>query len=205
MLVFLQLFQGALPLNPEKLPNISWHLAFNTAVSFMTNTNWQSYAGETTLGILVQMLGLAVQNFVSAAVGMAVAVVFARGLVGMGTDRLGNFWADVTRGVVYILLPLSLLVSALLVSQGVIQNFSHSVDVVTLEGERQTLPMGPAASQIAIKQIGTNGGGYFNANSAHPFENPTPFSNLIQLLSILLIPVAATFMFGELVKKRRQG
>lgn len=201
----LQMLQAQLPLNPQHLANTPWDLAFNTAVSFMTNTNWQSYAGETTLSYLTQMLGLTVQNFVSAAAGIAVLLGLTRGLVRQSSQSIGNFWVDLTRSTLYVLLPLSILLAAMLVHQGVIQNFDAYVNIKSLEGASQSLPMGPAASQIAIKQIGTNGGGFFNANSAHPFENPTPFSNWLELLAILLIPASLPFTFGAMVKDRRQG
>ncbi len=201
----LQMFQASLPLNPEALPNVSWHLSFNTAVSFMTNTNWQSYSGESTLSYLVQLLGLTVQNFVSAATGMAVALALIRGLSRPEAKGLGNFWADLTRGTLFILLPLSILVAAVLISQGVVQNLDPYVSATTLEGAKQSIPMGPAASQIAIKQLGTNGGGFFGVNSAHPLENPTPLSNWVELVSLLLIPAAFVFTFGEMVKSRRQA
>jgi len=204
--VFLiQLFQAQLPLNPANLPNVSWHSAFNTAVSFMTNTNWQGYAGETTLSYFVQMIGLAVQNFVSAATGIAVIIAVLRGVSRKNTDKLGNFWTDLTRSTLYILLPLSILFAIVLVGQGVVQNFSSYQTVHTLQGADQVLPMGPAASQIAIKQLGTNGGGFFNANSAHPFENPTPLSNFLEMLAILLISAALTYTYGKMVGSVRQG
>ena len=204
--VFLiQLFQAQLPLNPANLANVSWHSAFNTAVSFMTNTNWQGYAGETTLSYFVQMIGLTVQNFVSAATGIAVIIAVLRGISRKNTDKLGNFWSDLTRSTLYILLPLSILFAVVLVGQGVIQNFSPYQTVHTIQGADQVLPMGPAASQIAIKQLGTNGGGFFNANSAHPFENPTPFSNFLEMLAILLIPAALTYTYGKMVGSVRQG
>jgi len=206
LFVFLiQLFQAQLPLNPANLANVSLHSAFNTAVSFMTNTNWQGYAGETTLSYFVQMIGLTVQNFVSAATGMAVIVAVIRGISRKNTDQLGNFWSDLTRSTLYILLPLSILLAVVLVGQGVVQNFSPYKTVHTLQGADQVLPMGPAASQIAIKQLGTNGGGFFNANSAHPFENPTPFSNFLEMLAILLIPAALTYTYGKMVGSVRQG
>ena len=206
LFVFLiQLTQAFLPLNPEHLPNISWHSAFNTSVSFMTNTNWQGYAGETTLSYLVQMLGLTVQNFVSAATGIAVLLAIVRGLSRKTTDMLGNFWVDLTRSTIYILLPLSIVLSMFLVGQGVIQNFKPYETIHTLQGTEQVIPMGPAASQIAIKQLGTNGGGFFNSNSSHPFENPTPFSNFLEMLAILLIPAALTYTYGRMVGSRRQG
>ncbi len=204
--VFLiQLFQAQLPLNPANLSNVSWHSAFNTAVSFMTNTNWQGYSGETTLSYFVQMIGLTVQNFVSAATGIAVLLALIRGLARRTTDKLGNFWTDLTRSTLYILLPLSILFALVLVGQGVVQNFKTYDTVQTLQGSTEVIPMGPAASQIAIKQLGTNGGGFFNANSAHPFENPTPLSNFLEMLALLLIPAALTFTFGRMVGSIRQG
>jgi K+-transporting ATPase ATPase A chain len=204
--VFLiQLFQARLPLNPANLPNVSWHSAFNTAVSFMTNTNWQGYAGETTLSYFVQMIGLTVQNFVSAATGIAVLLALIRGISRKTTEKLGNFWTDLTRSTLYVLLPLSILFAIILVGQGVVQNFRPYETVQTLQGSQQVIPMGPAASQIAIKQLGTNGGGYFNTNSSHPFENPTPLSNFLEMLAILLIPAALTYTFGKMVGTTRQG
>jgi len=206
LFVFLiQLFQAQLPLNPANLPNVSWHSAFNTSVSFMTNTNWQGYSGETTLSYFVQMIGLTVQNFVSAATGIAVLLALIRGLARKTTDKLGNFWTDLTRSTLYVLLPLSIIFAVVLVGQGVVQNFKSYDTVQTLQGASQVIPMGPAASQIAIKQLGTNGGGFFNANSAHPFENPTPFSNLLEMLALLLIPAALTFTYGKMVGSTRQG
>jgi len=204
--VFLiQLFQSYLPLNPAHLSNVSWHSAFNTSVSFMTNTNWQGYAGETTLSYFIQMIGLTVQNFVSAATGIAVLLALTRGISRKATDKIGNFWSDLTRSVLYVLLPLSIFLAILLAGQGVVQNFKSYENVQTLEGAHQVIPMGPAASQIAIKQLGSNGGGFFNANSAHPFENPTPFSNFLELLAILLIPASLTFSYGKMVGSSRQG
>lgn len=204
--VFLiQLYQGYLPLNPANLPDVSWHSAFNTAVSFVTNTNWQGYAGETTLSYFVQMVGLTVQNFVSAATGIAVLLAFIRGISRKTTDKLGNFWIDLTRSTLYVLLPLSILLSVVLVGQGVVQNFKPYETVRTLQGTKQEIPMGPAASQVAIKQLGTNGGGFFNTNSSHPFENPTPFSNFLEMLALLLIPAALTFTYGKMVGSTRQG
>ena len=207
LLVYLiQVFQGKLLFNPEGLSGVSpWHLAFNTAVSFMTNTNWQAYAGESTMSYFTQMLALTVQNFLSAATGLSVAMALIRGLIRKQTDQLGNFWADLVRGSVRILLPLSLLFSLILVQQGVLQNFSPHVTAYTLEGPEQKLAMGPVASQEAIKMLGVNGGGFFNANSAHPFENPTPLSNFLQMLSIFLIPTSVVFAFGRMVRDRRQG
>jgi K+-transporting ATPase ATPase A chain len=204
-LFLLQLLQVYLPLNPEHLANVSWHSAFNTSVSYMTNTNWQGYAGETTLSFFVQMIGLTVQNFVSAATGIAVLLALIRGISRKTTDKLGNFWTDLTRSTLYILLPLSILFAIVLVGQGVVQNFKTYETVQTIEGAQQILPMGPAASQIAIKQIGTNGGGFFNANSAHPFENPTPLSNFLEMLAILLIPASLTYMYGKMVGSARHG
>ncbi|MFG0582315.1 potassium-transporting ATPase subunit KdpA [Pseudomonas sp. zjy_9] len=199
------LLQGALPLNPHQVAGMSLPLAFNTAVSFVTNTNWQAYSGEAQLSYFSQMLGLGVQNFVSPAVGLAVLVVLCRGLTRQSSDRLGNFWVDLTRAVLYGLLPLCLLLALLLVWQGVPQTFSDYVAATTLQGSEQTLPMGPAASQIAIKQLGTNGGGFFGVNSAHPFENPTALSNLLELASILLVPAALVFAFGHYVRDLRQS
>ncbi|MBZ8134430.1 potassium-transporting ATPase subunit KdpA [Afifella sp. IM 167] len=202
--------QGFLPLNPEGFAGLSPDLAFNTAVSFVTNTNWQAYGGETTLSYLSQMAGLTVQNFVSAATGIAVGVAVIRGFAGSDTAGpeargLGNFWVDLTRATLYLLLPLSVLFALFLVWQGVPQNLSSYVEATTLEGARQTIPQGPAAAQIAIKQLGTNGGGFFNANSAVPYENPTPLSNFAEMVAILLVPAAFTFMFGRLVRDMRQG
>jgi potassium-transporting ATPase potassium-binding subunit len=205
VLFLLQLLQAQLPLNPAKLPNVSWHSALNTAISFVTNTNWQGYAGETTMSYLVQMTGLTVQNFVSAATGIAVFLAVTRGITRKTTDKLGNFWTDLTRSTIYVLLPLSIVFAIVLTSQGVVQNFKPYETAHTLEGAQQMIPMGPAASQIAIKQLGTNGGGFFNANSAHPFENPTPFSNFLQVLAILLLPASLTYTYGKMVGSVRQG
>jgi potassium-transporting ATPase potassium-binding subunit len=204
-LFLLQMLQSYLPLNPAKLPNVSWHLAFNTAVSFVTNSNWQSYSGENTMSFLVQMTGLTVQNFVSAATGIAVLLALMRGLTRKTTESLGNFWVDMTRSVVYLLLPLSIVFAIVLVSQGVVQTFSPSVSVTTLQGANQAIALGPAASQIAIKQLGTNGGGFFSANSAHPFENPTPFSNFLELFAMIIISAGLIFTFGHYMKDRRQA
>jgi K+-transporting ATPase ATPase A chain len=210
----LQRLQGALPLNPQKLPAVVPHLAFNTAVSFASNTNWQSYGGETTLSYLVQMLGLTVQNFVSAATGIAVMAALIRGLARRSADTIGSFWADLVRSTLHVLLPLSLVLALALVSQGVVQTFRPTVTAEVLEPfadgkggtvTTQDIAVGPAASQVAIKQLGTNGGGFFNVNSAHPLENPTPLSNLLEMLAILLVPVALCFTFGEMVADRRQG
>ncbi|MEZ4866784.1 MAG: potassium-transporting ATPase subunit KdpA [Caldilineaceae bacterium] len=204
-LLLLQLFQGHLPMNPAHLPNVGFWLAFNTATSFMTNTNWQAYGGETTMSYLTQMLGLNVQNFVSAATGMAVVIALTRGLIRRSGQTLGNFWADLVRGILYILIPLSFMLAILFVSQGIIQNWQPYVEARTLAGETQLLPQGPAASQIAIKQIGTNGGGFFNTNSTHPYENPTPLTNFLEMFAILLIPAALTYTYGRLIGSTRQG
>ena len=230
----LQRFQDILPLNPQALPAVSPDSSFNTAVSFATNTNWQGYSGEATMSYLTQMLGLTVQNFLSAASGMAVLVALIRGFVRRNTDTIGNFWVDMTRSTLYILLPLSLLLAAVLVGQGVVQNFSPYQTVSlqetvtyqtpkldaggkavtdaegkpvteTVETKQQTLALGLAASQIAIKQLGTNGGGFFNVNSAHPFENPTPLANFLEMLAILLIPAALCYTFGLMIGDTRQG
>ncbi len=198
--------QHLLPLNPQRLGPLSPHLAFNTAASFVSNTDWQSYSGEATLSYLSQMVGLTVQNFVSAGTGMAVLIALVRGLARHGNRGLGNFWVDLTRSILYILLPLAFVLALGLVSQGVVQSLDGYRAVTALEGGTpQVLPMGPAASQIAIKQLGTNGGGFFGANSAHPFENPTPLSSLLEGLAILIIPAALTYTYGCLVTDRRQG
>jgi K+-transporting ATPase ATPase A chain len=210
----LQRVQGALPLNPQGFSAVSPDSSFNTAASFVTNTNWQGYGGETTMSYLTQMLALTVQNFVSAATGMAIVVALIRGLRARSAQTIGNFWVDLVRTTLYILLPLSLMLAIILVSQGVIQNFNAYQPVSLLQATKdatgnaitqQVLPMGPAASQVAIKELGTNGGGFFNANSAHPFENPTPLSNFLEMLSILLIPAALCYTFGKMVKDTRQG
>ena len=201
--------QNVLPLNPQSLGSVSPDLSFNIAASFTSNTNWQSYGGETTLSYLSQMLGLGVQNFLSAATGITVLIALIRGISRHTTHKLGNFWVDLTRSTLYILLPLALMLSVILVSQGVVQTFHPNVLTSPLDQSSgnltQTLPLGPAASQIAIKQLGTNGGGFFNVNSAHPFENPTPLSNFLEMLSILLIPAALTYTFGKMVGDTRQG
>ncbi|MGB8076285.1 MAG: potassium-transporting ATPase subunit KdpA, partial [Gallionella sp.] len=230
----MQRLQGMLPLNPQGFGAVTPDSSFNTAISFMTNTNWQGYGGETTMSYLTQMLGLAVQNFLSAAAGMAVMVALIRGFARHTMETIGNFWVDMTRSIIYILLPLSVVLALVLVSQGVVQNFSAYQAVPTVEtitydnpkvdaagnpvkdaagnpvtekatSKEQSLPMGPAASQIAIKQLGTNGGGFFNVNSAHPYENPTPFSNFVTMLAILLIPAALCYTFGSMVGDTRQG
>ncbi len=205
LLFAILLLQGTLPLNPQQLPGLEWTLAFNTAVSFVTNTNWQAYSGEAALSYFSQMLGLGVQNFVSAATGLAVLVALCRGLTRRSSLSLGNFWVDLTRGTLYGLLPLCLLLALFLVWQGVPQTFAEYVHALTLQGADQVVPLGPAASQIAIKQLGTNGGGFFGVNSAHPFENPTAWSNLFELASIILIPAALVFTFGHYVKDLRQS
>ena len=229
-----QRLQLWLPLNPQQFSNVSADSSFNTAVSFITNTNWQGYSGESTMSYLTQMAGLAVQNFLSAATGIVVAIALIRGLARHSVKTIGNFWVDITRSTLYILLPLSTLLAIVLVSQGVVQNFSGYKDVTTIEAleyqqpkvdsagnplkdasgapvlenektQTQTLPMGPMASQEAIKEIGTNGGGFLNANSAHPFENPTPLSNFLEMLAMVLIPTALTYTFGRMVGDTRQG
>ncbi len=234
LLYALMRLQGILPLNPQNFSAVSPDLAFNTAVSFITNTNWQSYGGESTMSYLTQMMGLSVQNFVSAAQGMAVLVAVIRGFTRRTAGSIGNFWVDFTRTVLYILLPLSLIMAVFLVSQGMVQSFSPYKNVpivqtitydnpkldekgsplkdasgnpVTEKAEmkEQSIPLGPVASQIAIKQLGTNGGGFFNVNSAHPFENPTPLSNFLEMLAILLIPASLCYTFGKMVKDKRQG
>ena len=197
--------QGLLPWNPQGFGPMSPDLAFNTAVSFVTNTNWQAYGGETTLSYFSQMVGLTVQNFVSAATGIAVGAAVIRGFAGRDVKDVGNFWVDLTRSVLYVLLPLSIIAALLLVWQGVPQDLARYVHATTLEGGQQVIAQGPVASQLAIKQLGTNGGGFFNANSAHPYENPTPLSNLLEMVFILLIPAAFCFMFGRMVKDMRQG
>ena len=200
-----QRLQGHLFLNPDHLKGVAPHIAVNTTASFVTNTNWQFYGGEYTMSYLTQMAGLAVQNFVSAAVGMAVLVAVVRGIARRSTGTIGNFWRDLYRSLVYILLPLSIVLAVLLISQGVPQTLHAHATATTLQGAHQTIARGPVASQIAIKQLGTNGGGYYNSNSAVPFENPNGFTNLIEMLSILLIPAAQVFMFGKLVLARRHG
>lgn len=221
ILFFIQLLQNRLPLNPQHLDKLSWDLALNTAISFVANTNWQSYSGETTMSYFTQMLGLAVQNFVSAATGIAVVIALIRGFSRASIQSIGNFWTDLTKSTLYILLPLSFIVSIILLSQGVPQNFNNYTTTTLLEPQTvtqtvdnktttqqittQTLPMGPIASQEAIKMLGTNGGGFFNANSSHPYENPNALSNFIEMLAILLIPAALCFTFGHLVNEKKQG
>ena len=214
VLMLLLMFQGVLPLNPEGVKGLRFDLAFNTAISFITNTNWQSYTGESQISYLSQMMGFTVQNFVSAAVGISVLFALIRGFVKTKQDGIGNFWADFTRIILYVLIPLSIVLSVLLVSQGVVQNVSSYEKVSLLEPIKsddgtviteQVVPEGPAASQIAIKQLGTNGGGFFGTNSAFPLENPTVFSNLLEMLSILLIPMSLCFAFGRNIKDKKQG
>ncbi len=215
---FLQRAQASLPLNPQLLGAVTPDSSFNTAISFVTNTNWQGYGGEVTMGYLTQMLGLTVQNFVSAATGMAVLVALVRGLARREANTIGNFWVDMTRSTLYILLPLALILALALVSQGVVQTFDGARTVTLVEPQaltaddgttttisEQTIPLGPAASQVAIKQLGSNGGGFYNVNSAHPLENPTPLSNLLQVLGIILLPAAFCLTFGRMVGDMRQG
>jgi K+-transporting ATPase ATPase A chain len=203
----LQRLQGHLPLNPQGFgaAQVPPDLAFNTAISFTTNTNWQGYSGESTLSYLVQMAGLAVQNFVSAAAGIAVAIAVIRGFARQETDRIGNFWVDVTRATLYVLMPIAIVAALVFCSQGVIQNFHPYTVAKTVEGATQTIAQGPVASQEVIKQLGTNGGGFFNANSGHPFESPTPFTNLVQILLIFVLGAGLTYTFGHMVKDTRQG
>lgn len=202
----LMLAQGLLPLNPLKLSGTSFSLAFNTALSFATNTNWQAYSGETTLSSFTQIAGLTVQNFVSAAVGISVLFVLLRGFMQKGQKNIGNFWQDLTKATLYVLVPVATVIACLLVSQGVVQSFAGPTNYTSLEtGESLLLYLGTAASQVAIKQLGTNGGGYFGVNSTHPFENPTVFANFIENIAIVLIPMALIFAFGYMVKEQRQG
>ena len=205
MLFLILRFQHLLPLNPQGLEGISAHLAFNTAMSFVTNTNWQSYGGETTMSHFSQMVGLTTQNFVSAASGMAVSAAVMRGFVGRQVKQVGNFWNDLTRSTLYVLLPAAITLALVFVVLGMPQTLSASVDATTLEGAKQALSLGPVASQVAIKQLGTNGGGFFNVNSAHPFENPTALANLLSMLAILAIPAAFCFTYGRMVGDKRQG
>ena len=205
LLFLLLVFQGFFLFNPEHFPGVSLSLGLNIAISFVTNTNWQAYAGETTLSYATQMWGLTVQNFLSAGTGAAVLMVLIRGLTRKTTDNVGNFWVDLVRVIVYLLLPLSILFALWLVSQGVVQSLSPYIHAETMEGVAQTIPMGPAASQVAIKMLGTNGGGFFNANGAHPFENPTPLSNFIESLSMLLIPVSTVYAYGILIGSRKHA
>ncbi|MBU9853108.1 MULTISPECIES: potassium-transporting ATPase subunit KdpA [Rahnella] len=205
VLMALLMAQGVLPMNPQHFGGLSWDLAFNTAVSFVTNTNWQAYSGESTLSYLSQMVGLTVQNFLSAATGIAVAFALIRAFARPSAHTIGNAWTDLWRITLYLLLPVSFLLALFFVSQGVLQNFEAYQHITTLEGLQQTLPMGPVASQEAIKMLGTNGGGFFGANSAHPFENPTALTNMVQMLAIFIIPCALCFAFGRVVGDNRQG
>ncbi len=203
----LQRLQAYLPLNPEHFTNVPSDLAFNTALSFVSNTDWQAYGGETTMSYLTQMLALTVQNFLSAATGMAILMALIRGLRNRDNTQstLGNFWVDTVRGTLYILLPLAIILALILVSQGVIQNFHAAKTITTLQHQVQIIPMGPVASQTAIEQLGTNGGGFFNVNDAHPLQNPTPLSNFLEMLAILLIPAALCYSFGKMINDTRQG
>lgn len=204
-LFLIQLLQRYLPFNPQDFPGLSWPLAFNTAASFVTNTNWQAYNGENTLSYLTHMLGLTTQNFLSAATGIAVLLAFIRGLKSQSTETIGNFWVDVTRAIVYVLLPLSIVFALVLVTQGVIQNLNPPVEATSFEGEKQIIPQGPVASQIAIKLLGTNGGGFFRANSAHPYENPTAFSNFLETFALFILPISFVYMYGKMIGQLNQG
>ncbi|AUU89962.1 MULTISPECIES: potassium-transporting ATPase subunit KdpA [Enterobacteriaceae] len=205
LLFVMLMLQGILPFNPQQFPGLSWHLALNTAVSFVTNTNWQSYSGETTLSYFSQMVGLTVQNFLSAATGIAVIFALIRAFSRHSVTTLGNAWVDLTRITLWVLLPLSLILALIFIQQGALQNVLPYQPFTSIEGAKQLLPMGPVASQEAIKMLGTNGGGFFNANSSHPFENPTALTNFLQMLAIFLIPAALCFAFGDAVSDRRQG
>ena len=205
LLFAMLMLQGILPFNPQQFPGLSWHLALNTAVSFVTNTNWQSYSGETTLSYFSQMVGLTVQNFLSAATGIAVIFALIRAFARHSVTTLGNAWVDLIRITLWVLLPLSLIIALIFIQQGALQNVLPYQPFTSLEGAKQLLPMGPVASQEAIKMLGTNGGGFFNANSSHPFENPTALTNFVQMLAIFLIPAALCFAFGDAVSDRRQG
>lgn len=205
LLFLIMRVQAALPLNPQDLANVEPELSFNTSASFVANTNWQSYAGEVTVTYLTQMAGLAVQNFLSAATGIAVALALVRGFTRRSASEIGNFWVDVTRSVLYVLLPISIVAAVVLIARGVPQNFDSYTHATTLAGLEQTIAQGPVASQEAIKLLGTNGGGFFNANSAHPFENPTPFTNLVEMFLIFVIPAALVYTFGRMAGNARQG
>jgi len=204
-LFVLQLIQNYLPLNPAGMTGVRWDTALNTAISFVTNTNWQSYAGETTMSYLTQMLGMTVQNFLSPAVGIAALLALIRGFTRKNSDTIGNFWVDLTRATLYVLLPLSVVFALIFVSQGVIQTLNPPLTVQTLDGANQTIALGPVASQEAISILGSNGGGFFNANSAHPFENPNGLTNILQTFAIIIIPMALVFAFGYIIKNFRQG
>ncbi len=205
VLMMFQMTQVWLPLNPQGLPNVSWHSALNTSVSFITNTNWQGYSGEVTMSNLTQMAALTVQNFLSAACGIAVAIALIRGIARRSSATIGNFWVDTTRATIYILLPVCIIFAVVLVGLGLVQTFAPFMDVITLEGVKQTIPLGPVASQVAIKMFGTNGGGFFNANAAHPFENWSPISNFLQMISIFAIGAALTYTYGVMTKARKHG
>jgi K+-transporting ATPase ATPase A chain len=205
VLFFLQLIQGLLPFNPQKFGAVRWDTALNTAISFGTNTNWQAYSGEQTMSYLTQMLGLTVQNFASAAIGIVAVIAVIRGFIRKSSAAIGNFWVDLNRCVLYVLLPLVIILSLILVSQGVVQTLSPSITAKTMEGGKQVIAVGPVASQVAIKQIGTNGGGFFNANSSHPLENPTPLTDFLEVLGLMLIAAALPFALGAMLKNRRQG
>ncbi|MGA2141174.1 MAG: potassium-transporting ATPase subunit KdpA [Brevinematales bacterium] len=205
LLFIIQLVQGILPFNPQKFGAVRWDTALNTAISFMTNTNWQAYAGESTLSYFTQMVGLTVQNFVSAATGFGVMLALFRGFTRKTTDNIGNFWVDMTRAVLYVLIPLSIVWAVILSSQGVIQTLGGYVNAITLQGHNQVIAVGPVASQEAIKMLGTNGGGFFNVNSAHPFENPNWFTNFMELLAIMLLPASLPFTMGYMFKSRKKG
>ena len=205
VLYAMQRLQAFLPLNPQKFAGVAPDLAFNTAASFTTNTNWQAYGGESTMSYLTQMAGLAFHNFVSAAAGIAIAIAVIRGFVRRSSKTLGNFWVDLTRATLWVLLPISFVFALVLVWQGVPQNFSPYVHVKTVEGAEQVIAEGPVASQEIIKELGTNGGGFFNANSAHPYENPTPLTDLLELVAIFAIGAALTHTFGQMAGDRRQG
>ena len=204
-LFVLQLIQGYLPLNPENMTGVRWDTALNTAISFVTNTNWQSYAGETTMSYLTQMLGMTVQNFLSASVGVAALLALIRGFTRKNSDTIGNFWVDLTRTTLYVLLPIAVVFALIFASQGVVQTLSPHITAQTLDGINQTIAVGPVASQEAIKMIGSNGGGFFNANSAHPFENPNGFTNLLETFAILMIPMGLVFAFGYIIRNFKQG
>lgn len=204
-LYLLQEIQHLLPLNPQKFGPVRWDTALNTAVSFATNTNWQAYGGESTMSYLTQMMGMTVQNYLSAAIGIAASIAFIRAFVRQSVSEIGNFWVDLTRSTIYILLPLSIIFSLIFVSQGMIQNLNPYTKATTIEGQEQTIAQGPVASQIAIKHLGTNGGGFFNANSAHPYENPTPMTDYLEILGLLIIAAALPFTFGRMYGSRKQG
>jgi K+-transporting ATPase ATPase A chain len=204
-LFVLQLIQNFLPLNPAQMSGVRWDTALNTAISFATNTNWQSYAGETTMSYLTQMLGMTVQNFLSASVGIAALLALIRGFTRQNSDTIGNFWVDITRTTLYVLVPLAVVFAIILASQGVVQTVGPYVNAQTLDGVNQTIALGPVASQEAIKMLGSNGGGFFNANSAHPFENPNGITNILETFAILLIPISIVFAFGYIIRNFRQG